>query len=533
MGYNTTASGYIATALGYNTTATGSYSTAIGQMTNASGYNSFALGNNTASKSAYETVFGRYNTDYIPNDQSNWNANDRLFVVGNGTGSDARSNALTILKNGNTGIGTDTPTALLHTSGTGTGEGNVLFTGERKTTSPGNPPAEGAGTRLMWYSDKAALRAGYVTGTQWDKDDIGISSISMGINTKATGYNTTAFGQNTTASDTLATAIGFNTVASGFASTAMGRFTNSSGDFAIAMGRSTTASGTAALSSGILSTATGEYATAMGYNCLASGVVSVALGNETNATATYATALGYFTTASGGLSTSMGANTEAESGYETVVGRWNEDYTPNSTTGWNTDDRLFVVGNGTGSGARSNAMTILKNGRVGLQTVTSPTFALELPNSSSDGIGKGRANAWTTYSDGRIKSAIKQISYGLKEILQIKPLSYFQHNSDLSSGKLELSNDGSNSIGFIAQDIYKILPELVTKPENENTGLWSVSYDKLTPVLVKAVQEQQEIIDEQNLEIDAYKQKLMEQENRINNLENMMQEILSKDKAKK
>ena len=67
---------------------------------------------------------------------------------------------------GSVGIGTISPAALLHTQGTGTGGGNVLFVGEYKDEGPGNPPVSGVGTRMMWYPDKAAFRAGYAGGPQ-------------------------------------------------------------------------------------------------------------------------------------------------------------------------------------------------------------------------------------------------------------------------------------------------------------------------------------------------------------------------------
>ena len=48
-------------------------------------------------------------------------------------------------------------------------------------------------------------------------------------------------------------------------------------------------------------------------------------------------------------------------------------------------------------------------------------------------------------------------------------------------------------IGFIAQDLEKIYPELVS---TDKEGYKSVDYSRLTPVLVEAVKEQQKIIDE-------------------------------------
>ncbi len=77
------------------------------------------MGCNTTAKSYSETTIGRYNTDYTPNSATLWNASDRLFVIGNGTGTGAnQSNALVVLKNGNTGIGFSTPTNKLEVNGT-------------------------------------------------------------------------------------------------------------------------------------------------------------------------------------------------------------------------------------------------------------------------------------------------------------------------------------------------------------------------------------------------------------------------------
>ena len=65
-----------------------------------------------------EAVFGVNAETYLPNSVNGFDPLDRLFVVGNGTDPVSnRSNAITILKNGNIGIGTITPAALLHLEG--------------------------------------------------------------------------------------------------------------------------------------------------------------------------------------------------------------------------------------------------------------------------------------------------------------------------------------------------------------------------------------------------------------------------------
>ncbi|MEA3444454.1 MAG: tail fiber domain-containing protein, partial [Bacteroidota bacterium] len=55
--------------------------------------------------------------------------------------------------------------------------------------------------------------------------------------------------------------------------------------------------------------------------------------------------------------------------------------------------------------------------------------------------------------------------------------------------------------GFIAQELYEIFPNAVTKPANEE-DMWSVDYGKVTPLLTKAIQEQQQTIEAQQKQID-------------------------------
>ncbi|NOT51868.1 MAG: hypothetical protein HOP10_11400 [Chitinophagaceae bacterium] len=216
----------------------------------------------------------------------------------------------------NVGIGTTTPVARLHVS-----DSSVLFSAPGAISGlQGLPPIQGSGRRMMWYPYKAAFRVGYVDGVQWDKDSIGNYSFASGYNAKAKGLNSTAMGTNTTAS--------------------------------------------------------GDYSIATGYSTSATGFFSTAIGNETVASGSGSTAMGIITSASGDFSTAMGFGTAARSYNETAIGSFNTDYTPASTGNWNTGDRLFVIGNGTQSSARSDAMIILKNGNVGIGTPTPNTSAL-------------------------------------------------------------------------------------------------------------------------------------------------------------
>jgi len=244
----------------------------------------------------------------------------------------------------------------------------------------------------------------------------------------------------------------------------------------------------------------------MGYFCNATDDDAFAVGHMTNATENASSAMGNASTASGFCSAAIGFWVTAPGYCETVLGKFNESYTPASPTG-DPEDRLFSLGNGN-SVYPSNALTILNNGCIGVKSVTSPTYALELPNNSANQTGRGRAYAWDTYSDERIKSDIRNLDYGLKEVMMLVPVIYFHHNSLVRNKEMIIEADGVPGIGFIAQDVYDIVPEVVTKPENEAADLWSMSYEKLIPLLTKAIQEQQAMIEELQKKVEQLENKL-------------------------
>ena len=107
-------------------------------------------------------------------------------------------------------------------------------------------------------------------------------------------------------------------------------------------------------------------------------------------------------------------------------------------------------------------------------------------------------NPLNTTSDKRLKKDIKDLNYGLKSVLSLKPVSY-----KWKSGKQD------TKIGFLAQDVEQVIPEIVShieisKEEKKQYKLegrkiqlddtYALRYTELIPVLVKAIQEQQETI---------------------------------------
>ncbi|SDM42016.1 tail fiber domain-containing protein [Siphonobacter aquaeclarae] len=87
---------------------------------------------------------------------------------------------------------------------------------------PDGFPVIGNGARVLWYPDKAAVRAGFVSGTQWDQPNIGNYSVAMGYDVRASADYGVAFGNRCVASQITAFAMGDNCVASGAASVALG-----------------------------------------------------------------------------------------------------------------------------------------------------------------------------------------------------------------------------------------------------------------------------------------------------------------------
>ncbi|MGC4039385.1 MAG: hypothetical protein QM710_00925 [Flavobacterium sp.] len=225
------------------------------------------------------------------------------------------------------------------------------------STSLADIPGLNDNKHMFFDKSKGAFRAGEANGTSWDDANVGASSIGLGPDTTASGW--------------ASTAMGFNTTASANASTAMGQNTRALGDTATAMGWQTTASG--------------SNSTAMGFNTTASGSVSTAFGQQTTASGSYSTAMGLLTAASGNYSTTMGIDNIAPSYGETVLGVYANPYTPASATAFNSADRIFSVGNGT-TAARSNAMTIIKDGKIGIGTDAPNASALLDISSTNKGV---------------------------------------------------------------------------------------------------------------------------------------------------
>ena len=373
-----------------------------------------------------------------------------------------------------------------------------------------------------WYTDytKRAARGGINVLNDWGKN-IGIGSLGYGASTEASGKYSFSMGRETIAGGNYSAAIGYRTDAQGLASISMGQFTQADGKNAVALGYLSGASGTYAVAAGNSSSATGNY--------------SMALGNSNRARGVYSTAIG-----SGSVAT----------GYATTIGQYNDtlEVSP-SLTSWIQTDPLLTVGNGSGPFARSTAMTILKNGKMGIGT-TSPSVKLHIeggtdasfsPTSgymvlgSTDGnnvvfdnneiqarfngatatlflqhnggafevggsASKPNGGAWLATSDARLKKDIYPYTDGLEKLLRIKPV-LFNYNEE--SGY----DTHKQYVGVLAQELQKVLPYMVDSFSKKGNEYLRVDNSAMTYLLINAIKEQQMQIESLKKEIGEMKKR--------------------------
>jgi hypothetical protein len=119
------------------------------------------------------------------------------------------------------------------------------------------------------------------------------------------------------------------------------------------------------------------------------------------------------------------------------------------------------------------------NGNVGVGT-SSPAVRFQV-GTNGDGT-VARANAWQTFSDARFKKDIVPIGDALQKLNQMQ--GYYYH---WTNGK-----DDSRQAGFLAQEVEKVMPEIVS---TDTDGYKSVDYGKMNALLIQAIKEQQTLID--------------------------------------
>jgi hypothetical protein len=324
---------------------------------------------------------------------------------------------------------------------------------------------------------------------------------STGELNSAFGYD--ALKKNTTGSRNTATGVNAlveNTTGNGNAATGYNALkTNTTGSNNTATGQNSLAlnttgsDNTAVGESALYPNTTGEKNTAVGQGALknnSTGKENSALGEGTlanNTTGNYNSAFGRESlhNSNGDNNTAIGWRAGFQTGSNNTAIGWQAGYTAGN--------------NNTAVGASADFAANLTNATaIGYQASVTASNSIRLGNASVTYIG-GQVG-WTTASDSRIKKNIVNSTYGLATVLKLRPVEYNLTSNDLKQ------------VGFIAQEVQKLVPEVVTGKEGDLSKgeILGITYSNLVPVLTKAIQEQQKQIEDQNAKIAAQQKQIEE-----------------------
>jgi len=494
---------YGASALSSNTT--GDHNTANGRaalFSNTTGKNNTANG----SGALFSNTTGEFNT-----------ANGTVALSANTTGSENTANGYRALGNNTTGnANTANGNTALYSNTVGfnnTANGyNALYdntTGSHNTATGGNALNSNTTGSYNTANGVSALSAN-TTGE--DNTGTGYRALfrnTTGDNNAAHGYQ--ALYDNTTGNGNTANgvnALRFNTTGSSNTATGINSlFSNTSG-------RDNTADGGGAL----FSNTTGENNTANGAGALGDNII----GNNNTATGFHT----LFSNTIGGNNTATGYNAlnNNTDGFNNTANGYNALFS-NTTGDQNTANGLgSLYSNTIGNRNTANGLTALysnitgnDNTAYGFHALFSNTtgsnntgigFDAEVPSATGSNqvrIGNtavtyaGIEVAWTITSDKRRKSGIKNSELGLDFIQALNPVSYYRSNDEKKK----------TEYGFIAQEVEEALNNagatnngIITK---DDAGMYSVRYNDFIAPMVKAIQEQQTSIQNQQKQIDELK----------------------------
>ncbi len=403
----------------------------------------------------------------------------------------------------------------------------ITGNGENSNCPSGTEPTGTAST--FFLGCKGAFRTGKVNDNQWIVGNIGIYSAAFGLNNMASGAYSLAGGESCTASVEVSTAFGRYNTAFGIgsfvtglscqtfgiysfaggrkSSTGMSGSSNFAGNHSIAVGDSVTSAADACATFGKATSSTAKYALVYGNTCRVVG--SSESGVETG----YGSlAGGYNARAWGKNSVAIGDNTYSKSYCEVAFGRFNFSNVNGSSVTWEPSDHLFSVGNGANEPTRSNAFTVMKNGKVGIGVNMPATDAkLEVA-------GNIQCFALTQTSDLCYKQNIKTIESPLDKCLKMNGVTY---NWKINEYK-DKGFENKTQYGFIAQEVEKLFPDLVA---TDNNGYKSLNYIGLIPVLVEAIKEQQQIIEQLKTQNNTSQSKLEQVTNQYEALNKRLSDI--------
>jgi hypothetical protein len=174
-----------------------------------------------------------------------------------------------------------------------------------------------------------------------------------------------------------------------------------------------------------------------------------------------------------------------------------------TTTAADNDGTLIYENGNTGTGGITNAQLIGKSKygtvqmlvwdsfgtRIGMRSVTNGGAGNIYFTTGADNVGMQLignnltvTGTITENSSIRYKENVETIKYGLDKVLQMRGVTY------------DKKDNGVKEMGVIAEEIYEVLPEVVLK--NEEGEIDSVSYGRITAVLIEAIKDLKKEIEE-------------------------------------
>jgi hypothetical protein len=119
---------------------------------------------------------------------------------------------------------------------------------------------------------------------------------------------------------------------------------------------------------------------------------------------------------------------------------------------------------------------------------SAPTLQLDAQILAGEGRFRGDVVAYYNFSDERLKDDVKPLEGSLDKVLALQGVSYKWNSGE---------RKGQSDIGLIAQQVEKVIPEVVREKTNiDGDTFKSVNYEHLVGVLIEAIKEQQQQIDE-------------------------------------
>lgn len=145
----------------------------------------------------------------------------------------------------------------------------------------------------------------------------------------------------------------------------------------------------------------------------------------------------------------------------------------------------LIIGAGVQSGGYvgiapggSSKLRIYGDGKVSIGT-PSPSYALDV-SGDINASGSVRSNGTPLTSDARLKDDVQPLADALAKVRQARGVSFSWKNDD---------KDAQKHIGFVAQEIEQIFPDLVSEWVVDGETIKCVDYARMVPALLEAVKE--------------------------------------------